>query len=192
MAANTGFRLGEEQFSDESDGDQSQTSQQSTSPRRANGQVPAQKSKKKKKKDRRKIGALADELVDVLGDAFSVPNPDARISTDQHLSGDQSMVVDAEFSGKKMSKRTRQNLAKMQARKERNSSKMNTMNDISEDKTLQAQLAAAERRGMSLEEYRKLGTGKGMSKASARRAKKDARRKERAAAAAAVDEMDIG
>lgn len=87
-------------------------------------------------------------------------------------------------------KRTRQNLAKMQARKQRNSSKMNTMNDISEDKTLQAQLAAAERRGMSLEEYRKLGTGKGMSKASARRAKKDAKRKERAAAA--VDEMDIG
>lgn len=27
------------------------------------------------------MGALADELVDVLGDAFSVPNPDARIST---------------------------------------------------------------------------------------------------------------
>jgi len=81
MAANTGFRLGEEQFSDESDSDQSQTSQRSTSPRRANGQVPAQKSKKKKQKDRRKMGALADELVDVLGDAFSMPNPDAQIST---------------------------------------------------------------------------------------------------------------
>ena len=75
--ANTGFRLGEEQqFSDASDSDQSQTSQRSASPRRANGQAPATKSKKKKQKDRRKMGALADELVDVLGDAFSTPQAD--------------------------------------------------------------------------------------------------------------------
>lgn len=66
------------------------------------------------------------------------------------------------------------------------------MKDVSEDKTLQAQMAAAQRRGMSLEDYRKLGTGKGMTKASARRVKKEAMRKERAAAAAAVDDMEIG
>jgi hypothetical protein len=86
-----------------------------------------------------------------------------------------------------LDKRTRQNLARMQARKEKNGVKMK---DVSEDKTLQAQLAAAERRGMSLEEYRKLGSGKGMSKASARRAKKEAMRKERATAV--VDAMEIG
>jgi hypothetical protein len=79
MAANTGFRLGEEQFSDASDNDQSQSStRRSTSPSQANGQVPAQKSKKKKQKDRRKMGALADELVDVLGDAFSASTADAQ------------------------------------------------------------------------------------------------------------------
>jgi hypothetical protein len=78
-AANTGFRLGEEQqFSDASDSDQSQTSQRSASPRRANGLAPATKSKKKKQKDRRKMGALADELVDVLGDAFSTPQADLQ------------------------------------------------------------------------------------------------------------------
>jgi len=58
VVANTGFRLGdEEQFSDASDSDQS---------------------KKKKQKDRRKMGALADELVDVLGDAFSTPQADLQ------------------------------------------------------------------------------------------------------------------
>jgi hypothetical protein len=79
VVANTGFRLGEEeQFSDASDSDQSQTSQRSASPRRANGQAPATKSKSKKQKDRRKMGALADELVDVLGDAFATPQTDSQ------------------------------------------------------------------------------------------------------------------
>ncbi|KAH7559962.1 hypothetical protein BM1_03596 [Bipolaris maydis] len=198
MAANTGFRMGEDQFSEASDSDQSQHSQRSPSPRQANGQVPAQKSKKKKQKDRRKMGALADELVEVLGDAFSAPTAHAYTGTDQQTSGDQSIMVDAESAGKKMTfrlfvlnlspdKRTRQNLARMQARKERNSVKMK---DVTQDKTLQAEMAAAERRGMSLEEYRKLGSGKGMSKASARRVKKEAMRKQRAAAM--VDEMEIG
>ncbi|USP75331.1 hypothetical protein yc1106_02605 [Curvularia clavata] len=187
MAANTGFRLGEEQFSDASDSDQSQRSQRSPSPSQAKGQVPAHKSKKKKQKDRRKMGALADELVDVLGDAFSTSITNAQTVTDQPASGDHGMMVDAQSTGKKMNKRTRQNLARMQARKEKNGAEMK---DVSEDKTLQAQMAAAERRGMSLEEYRKLGSGKGKSKALARRAKKEALRKERAVAA--VDEMEIG
>ncbi|KAI1550399.1 hypothetical protein PtrCC142_000455 [Pyrenophora tritici-repentis] len=125
--ANTGFRLGDEQqFSDASDSDQSQASRRSLSPSRTNGQgpVPAPKSKKKKQKERRKMGALADELVDVLGDAFSANSADPKPQT---------------------GKRTRQNLAKMQARKERNLANP-TMKDIGEDKTLQAQAKAAERR----------------------------------------------
>ncbi|CAN9320260.1 unnamed protein product [Alternaria alternata] len=191
--ANTGFRLGEEQqFSDASDSDQSQTSQRSASPRRANGMGPATKSKKKKQKDRRKMGALADELVDVLGDAFSAPQADLTdwyvTCSVQQPNGDQTMAIDSEPAGKKMNKRTRQNLARMQARKERKVA--NPKMDMSEDKTLQAQIVAAERRGMSLDEYRKISSGKGMSKAAARRAKKDAIRRERAAAP--VDEMDIG
>ncbi|KAI4653104.1 uncharacterized protein J4E79_008617 [Alternaria viburni] len=189
VVANTGFRLGdEEQFSDASDSDQSQTSQRSASPRRANGQAPATKSKKKKQKDRRKMGALADELVDVLGDAFSTPQADLQSGPVQQANGDQTMAIDSEPLGKKMNKRTRQNLARMQARKERKVA--NPKMDMSEDKTLQAQMAAAERIGMSLDAYRKIGSGKGMSRAAARRAKKDAIRKERAATA--EDEMEIG
>ncbi|KAG9196257.1 hypothetical protein G6011_01378 [Alternaria panax] len=186
---NTGFRLGEDhQFSDASDSDQSQTSLRSASPRRASGLAPATKSKSKKQKERRKMGALADELVDVLGDAFSRPQADLQTGSSQQPNGDQTMAIDSESAGKKMNKRTRQNLARMQARKERKVA--NPKMDISEDKTLQAQIVAAERRGMSLDEYRKISSGKGMSKAATRRAKKDAIRKERAAAT--VDEMDIG
>ncbi|CAG5183257.1 uncharacterized protein ALTATR162_LOCUS10491 [Alternaria atra] len=143
---------------------------------------------KKKQKDRRKMGALADELVDVLGDAFSTPQDDLQNGSAQQPNGDQTMAIDSEPAGKKMNKRTRQNLARMQARKERKVA--NPKMDVWEDKTLQAQIAAAERRGMSLDEYRKISSGKGMSRAAARRAKKDLIRKERAAAA--VDEMDIG
>ena len=68
--ANTGFRLGDEQQFSESDSDQSQTSKRSLSPRRR-GEVS--KSKNKKKLERRAMGALADDLVDVLGGAFSAP-----------------------------------------------------------------------------------------------------------------------
>jgi hypothetical protein len=96
--------LGEEQqFSDASDSDQSQTSQRSASPRRANGLAPATKSKKKKQKDRRKMGALADELVDVLGDAFSTPQADLQTVSVQQPNGEQTMAIDSEPAGKKMS-----------------------------------------------------------------------------------------
>jgi hypothetical protein len=70
---NTGFRLGdEEHFSDASDSDQSHASQRSVSPTQTKAQVP----KSRRQKNRRKMGALADELVDVLGDAFSTPTTD--------------------------------------------------------------------------------------------------------------------
>ncbi|KAE8871670.1 hypothetical protein PTNB73_03129 [Pyrenophora teres f. teres] len=199
---NTGFRLGDEQqFSEASDSDQSQASRRSLSPSRTNGQgpVPAPKSKKKKQKERRKMGALADELVDVLGDAFSANSADPNPQTDsaQPPCGDQSMALDPEPVGKKMSKRTRQNLAKMQARKERSLANP-TMKDVGEDKTLQAQTKAAERRGLPLDKYLKLresGAGKNAIRAS-RRKKKAEIREQRAAAAAAeaaavVDEMDM-
>ena len=95
-------------------------------------------------------------------------------------------------------KRTRQNLAKMQARKERNLANP-TMKDVGEDKTLQAQAKAAERRGLPLDKYLKLresGAGKNAIRASRRKKKADVREQRAAAAssaasAAVADEMDM-
>jgi len=95
-------------------------------------------------------------------------------------------------------KRTRQNLAKMQARKERNLANP-TMKDVGEDKTLQAQAKAAERRGLPLDKYLKLresGAGKNAIRASRRKKKADIREQRAAAATAAgaaavADEMDM-
>lgn len=94
MAANTGFRLGEEHFSDASDSDQSQTSRPSSSPKQANGQVhhpPARKSKNKKQKDRRQMGALAEELVDVLGGAFSASDAGAQAGKSRAHEGEGTL-----------------------------------------------------------------------------------------------------
>jgi hypothetical protein len=130
--ANTGFRLGEEQQFSDSDSDQSQTSQRSLSPTPKDGEVS--KSKRRKIKERRAIAALGEELVDVLGGAFSAPNADSTgalsifvcIATmllprstvlrkksnnnttapSRPVNTDQSMVVDSESTGKKMSKTT--------------------------------------------------------------------------------------
>jgi hypothetical protein len=73
---NTGFRLGEEQQFSDSDSDQSQASQRGLSPTRKEGEKP--KSRKKKRKDRQAMGALTDELVDVLGGAFAAPAADSQ------------------------------------------------------------------------------------------------------------------
>ncbi|KAF1838666.1 hypothetical protein BDW02DRAFT_366243 [Decorospora gaudefroyi] len=164
--ANTAFRLGEEQhFSDGSDSDQSQRSQRSFSPTQTTGRPP--KSRKRKQKDRHQMRALADELVGVLGDVFSAPN--ARSQAD---------------------KRTRQNLARMQARKEKNGARRT--GESSDDYVLRTQTAAAERRGMTLEDYRKLrsrGSGREKGAAAVRRSKKKAARTKQAAAG--EDKMDI-
>ena len=93
-------------------------------------------------------------------------------------------------------KRTRQNLAKMHARKERNLANL-SMKDVGEDKTLQAQAKAAERRGLPLDKYLKLresGAGKNAIRASRKKKKVDIREQRAAAAAAAAavaDEMDM-
>lgn len=58
------FRDGEDQASDASDSDQSDASARSLSPTRQG------LSKTKKRKERRKFGAFADELGDLLGAAF--------------------------------------------------------------------------------------------------------------------------
>ncbi|RMZ74057.1 lactose permease [Pyrenophora seminiperda CCB06] len=195
--ANTGFRLGDEHhFSDASDSDQSQASQRSLpSQANAQGPIPVPKSKKKKQKERRKMGALADELVDVLGSAFSANSAHLKPQTDsaQPPCADQSMTLDPEPAGRKMSKRTRQNLAKMQARKERNLANP-TMKDVGEDKTLQAQAKAAERRGLSLDKYLKLresGTSKKAVRACRRKKKAEIREQRTVDAAVVTDAMEM-
>lgn len=66
--ANTGFRLGDDlHISDASDSDQSATSERRLSPSRKD----AKPTKSQKRRDRKQIGALTDELGDLLGAAFS-------------------------------------------------------------------------------------------------------------------------
>jgi hypothetical protein len=65
--------------------------------------------------------------------------------------------------------------------------------DSVEDNVLRLQIAAAERRGITLEDYRKMrnkGGGRAATKATARRQKKHESRAK--AAAAQGDEMEIG
>jgi hypothetical protein len=71
-AANSEFRLGEDQNSGDSDSDQSAHSERSLSP-----QSGAKPSKAKKRKARKQVGALTDELDTLLGAAFQAPNGDA-------------------------------------------------------------------------------------------------------------------
>lgn len=63
---NTGFRLGDEHASD-SDSDQSAASVRSISPERKG--LP----KSRKRKERKQFGALAHELGDIMGAAFTGP-----------------------------------------------------------------------------------------------------------------------
>ncbi|EAT89024.1 hypothetical protein HBI56_036960 [Parastagonospora nodorum] len=107
------FRLGEDENSDLSDSDQSEHSERSLSP-----ESGAKPSKAKKRKARKQVGALTDELDTLLGAAFQAPNGDA-VKSDvpgniDHASGDLSMEVDTE---KRLPKRTRQNMIKMEKRK---------------------------------------------------------------------------
>jgi hypothetical protein len=60
-----GFRLGEDHISDASDSDQSAASERSLS--------PGKMSKAKKRKVRKQVGALTEELDDLLGAAFQAP-----------------------------------------------------------------------------------------------------------------------
>ncbi|KAF1846037.1 uncharacterized protein K460DRAFT_119262 [Cucurbitaria berberidis CBS 394.84] len=184
--ANTGFRLGEDQHaSDASDSDQSATSERSISPSK-------KRTKSKKKRERKRIGALTHELDSLLGSAFSAPNGDASatggVSVEQ-ASGDVVMETDPVPAGKKMNKRTRQNLAKMEARKQKSGNNRAKFEEL----VTRTQAAAAERRGMTLDEYRekrKHGGGKEMTKSSARRARKEEQRAKRLATEG--DKMEIG
>jgi hypothetical protein len=80
----------------------------------------------------------------------------------------------------------------MQARKAKNGGRVKD-EKMSDDHVQRSQIEAAERRGMSLEEYLKLrnpGDGKRKTTAAARRARKSAVRSKQAAAE--EDKMDIG
>jgi hypothetical protein len=68
--ANAGFRLGEDHISDASDSDQSAHTERNLAPLEGAMKV----SKTKKKKDRKQVGALTEELDELLGAAFQTPN----------------------------------------------------------------------------------------------------------------------
>lgn len=70
-----GFRLGEDHMSDASDSDQSDGSTRRTISLSAGNNAAAgqQMSKNKKRKARKEVGALTEELNDLLGAAFQAP-----------------------------------------------------------------------------------------------------------------------
>ncbi|OAL06898.1 hypothetical protein IQ06DRAFT_331099 [Phaeosphaeriaceae sp. SRC1lsM3a] len=112
------FRLEDVTKSDASDSDQSTQSERSLSPSTAG----TRKSRQKKKKERRQVAALTDDLGILLGAAFKT-DPGLSTSTKPAIGGfdEEStgleMDVEATSSTKGPSKRTRQNLAKMEKRK---------------------------------------------------------------------------
>jgi hypothetical protein len=80
-----GFRLGEDQFSDASDSDQSADSERSRSPPLADGENTTQstqsvskatrsKNRRARRLERKQVRTLTDELGGLLGDAFQTPS----------------------------------------------------------------------------------------------------------------------
>ncbi|KAF2845051.1 hypothetical protein T440DRAFT_559207 [Plenodomus tracheiphilus IPT5] len=129
-AALTAFRIGEEKHhaddASDSDSDQSAHSERkrSVSPEKIEGK----RTKSKKKRERRKVGALTDGLDVLLGSAFKGEGGEgggvngngsvetgAKGDVDEEMGGESTGMG---VVGKKMSKRTRQNLLKMEQRRQ--------------------------------------------------------------------------
>ncbi|KAH9860829.1 hypothetical protein J1614_012162 [Plenodomus biglobosus] len=118
------FRIGEEEqdASELSDFDSDQSvrsnsGNQSQSPERKEGK----RTKSMKKRERKKVGALTDGLDMLLGSAFTAEEVLAQgnLDADGCVDGVEEMEVENRERGpKKMNKRTRQNLIKMQQRRE--------------------------------------------------------------------------
>ncbi|KAL6708779.1 hypothetical protein ACN47E_002475 [Coniothyrium glycines] len=111
--------------------------------------------RRKNKKDRHEVGALQENLDIVLDNAFATPHADNLTSnvvesTHAPIDVEMPMEFDALDTGKKLNKRTRQNMAKMLARKQNANGQQ-----IHQQLTEQDQAAAAARRGLTLEDYRK-------------------------------------
>ncbi|KAF1924381.1 uncharacterized protein M421DRAFT_95476 [Didymella exigua CBS 183.55] len=167
------FRDDGNQDSDASDTDQSDASGRSLSPTRQG------LSKTKKRKERRQFGAFADELGDLLGAAFQNKNeqqptglPSSAHAANTTADGDLDMQVEPVATEPKMSRRARQNMERAQARRlAKEKSKM----VVSELQTV-----AAERRGMTIQQYRGLkpeGVKKSRSDATKKRRSRQAREK---------------
>ncbi|KAF1358102.1 hypothetical protein EJ07DRAFT_180295 [Lizonia empirigonia] len=133
----------------DSDADRSDASRHSLSPTRAG------LSKTQKRKERRQFGAFADALGDALGAAFGDEGEGVRDAklVDVDADKDKEMQIDQPTSGVKMSKRQRQNLAKMQARRlAKEQAKMITTEP--QPVTAERQLVTAERKGMTIRAFR--------------------------------------
>ncbi|KAI8935620.1 hypothetical protein NX059_007149 [Plenodomus lindquistii] len=122
------FRTQENQDSDASDSEPEPEpepelvrSQRNESPEKIEGK----RTKSKKKRERRKVGALTDGLGDLLAGALKSGEGEGEgsgVSAGAQANGDRDEVMDVEVEaagvGKKMNKRTRQNLLKMEARRQ--------------------------------------------------------------------------
>jgi hypothetical protein len=75
-ASNSGFRLGGDHLSDQSDSDQSAHSERSLSPSKTSAKVSRSKKRRELRQGRRQVGALTDELGTLLGAAFQAPDGD--------------------------------------------------------------------------------------------------------------------
>ncbi|KAH6612719.1 hypothetical protein C7974DRAFT_406219 [Boeremia exigua] len=180
------FRDADNQHVDASDSDQSDASGRSLSPTRQG------LSKAKKKRERRQFGAFADELGDLLGAAFqsndqpkSSALPASTNAVGPNTDGDLEMQAEPHLTGPKMSKRQRQNLARMQARK--------LAKEQSKMVTVEEQAVAAERKGMTIQEYRGQKPPKKKSEkndSQRRRSRKERERLKKKAEQAGAMEID--
>jgi hypothetical protein len=78
--ANTGFRLGDDNQSDGSDSDQSVHSTRSLSPSKKGSNATRSKKRRVLKEERKKVGALTEDLDTLLGAAFQAPVEDVEIT----------------------------------------------------------------------------------------------------------------
>jgi hypothetical protein len=91
--ANAGFRLGEDHISDASDSDQSAHTDRNLPLLEGAMKV----SKTKKKKDRKQVGALTEELDDLLSAAFQTPNGEIE-TADNVVSGTYTLRMETMVS----------------------------------------------------------------------------------------------
>ncbi|KAF2031728.1 hypothetical protein EK21DRAFT_87764 [Setomelanomma holmii] len=184
-----GFRLVEDQLSDasgnDSDRDQSAHSERDLSPTRPGAAVSKSKKRRLLKQERRQVGAITDELDSLLGVAFQETTDssaplDIASGNAEIRNVDQAMEVEPTPDWKKMSKRTRQNLIKMEKRK--------MARERQQSSQFRQQPAAVDQKSMAPSEKLKHQRQSKKNSTQARRLRKE---KERARKAG-TEAMEIG
>ncbi|KAH7069484.1 hypothetical protein FB567DRAFT_598793 [Paraphoma chrysanthemicola] len=170
-----------------SDSDQSAQSERDLSPSKKEQKVSKSKKRRTLKQERRQVGALTDELGTLLGAAFQEPvetpvNVTTPFGVAHTADHDQAMDLETTSTNieKTMSKRTRQNMMKMEQRR---LAREMQKQDHSRQQT--AVLVQAKPSSGSLQNQRKQNA---KEKTQARRLRKEKAR----ARKAGTEAMDIG